>query len=96
MFTQPWYDLFVQLAIGGTNVRLYISKVMARMHPGYAHGVVQWFPTYFDAFLPLLILELFIPSFLPCSDSTGSLGSINLLTTIGTTVNGLSLLTTIT
>jgi len=25
-------------------------------------GLAQWFPTFFDAFLPWLILELFIPS----------------------------------
>jgi len=25
---------------------------------------VQWFPTFFDAFLPLLILELFVPPLL--------------------------------
>ena len=28
------------------------------------HCVGQWFPTFFDAFLPLLILELFIPPLL--------------------------------
>jgi len=38
------------------------------------HHIVQWFPTFCDAFLPLLILELFIPplwnfQFLPCLDS---------------------------
>jgi len=26
--------------------------------------IIQWFPTFFDAFLPRLILELFIPPLL--------------------------------
>jgi len=45
----------------------------------------QWFPTFFDAFLPLLILELFIP---PLSNVHSSPVRVHrqVLTTIGTTV----------
>ena len=49
------------------------------------HNLSQWFPTFFDAFLPLLILELFIP---PLSNVHSSPVRVHrqVLTTIGTTV----------
>jgi len=45
----------------------------------------QWFPTFFDAFLPLLILELCIP---PLWTALSSLVLVSrlVLTTIGTTL----------
>jgi len=48
-------------------------------------ALFQWFPTFFDAFLPLLILELCIP---PQWTTHFSLVRVRrlVLTTIGTTV----------
>jgi len=38
-------------------------------------GLAQWFPTFFDAFLPWLILELFIPSPITQFQQSGWKGS---------------------
>ena len=60
-----------------------IVKIAKNNYTYYVLG--QWFPTFFDASLPLLILELFIP---PLSNVHSSPVRVHrqALTTIGTTV----------
>jgi len=60
-----WFDVFDRCFLkGGTRECETLNNCAKRLG--------QWFPTFFDAFLPVLILELFIPplwhktfSFLP-------------------------------
>jgi len=46
----------------------------------------QWLPTFFDAFLPLLILELFIPPLWNVHSSPFWVRRLITVTTIGATV----------
>jgi len=59
------YDLMILLKNVCTNHRMGPHKSASNRAPHLlrpALSLGQWFPTFFDAFLPLLILEL---SFLP-------------------------------
>jgi len=64
--------------------QIRLHKMQCGFYPEH-YGLGKWFPTFFDAFLPLLILELFIP--LQYSFHSSLTGVLRLLlTTIGTMI----------